>query len=276
MGKLIYKPFGIVLGILAGLVSKKLFDTVWGIFDDEEPPKPTTQETNWPKVLAAAAVQGVVFKTVRAVVDRGGAKGFDHLTGVLARPRSGPGEVRRRPRPSASPGRQPPPRRTKPRSASASRSSSKAPKSRASRWSSGRPAGPRARSQRRSTPGPARSAGSSVSASRIGSSGLWSRSPPTTASGRRVEHGQQLLVGEAEAVLQERRGGRGHLEELVLAAEDLGHRVVGEDPADRVGQQLRAAQDADVVRRARAQRDRVGDDDLLEARRPRGSRRRRR
>jgi hypothetical protein len=81
MGKLIYRPFGITIGILAGFVSKKLFNTVWGIFDDEEPPKPTTKETNWPKVLAAAAVQGIVFKTVRAVVDRGGAKGFHHLTG---------------------------------------------------------------------------------------------------------------------------------------------------------------------------------------------------
>lgn len=81
MGKLIYKPFGIILGIVAGVLSKKLFDVVWGLFDDAEPPKPTTREANWPKVLGAAAVQGLVFKTVRAVVDRGGAKGFHHLTG---------------------------------------------------------------------------------------------------------------------------------------------------------------------------------------------------
>ena len=81
MGKLIYKPFGIVLGIVAGVLSKKLFNTVWGIFDDEEPPKPTTKETNWPKVIAAAAVQGLVFKARRAVVDASGARGFEHLTG---------------------------------------------------------------------------------------------------------------------------------------------------------------------------------------------------
>ena len=30
--KLIYKPFGIVLGILAGLLSKKVFEAVWGIY----------------------------------------------------------------------------------------------------------------------------------------------------------------------------------------------------------------------------------------------------
>jgi hypothetical protein len=86
MGKVVYKPFGIVLGILGGLVSKKIFEAVWGIFDEEEPPKPTTRETNWPKILAAAAVQGVTFKMTRAVVDRGGAKGFNYLTGVWPGP----------------------------------------------------------------------------------------------------------------------------------------------------------------------------------------------
>src|SRR3954462_336888 len=80
--KLVYKPFGIVFGILAGLISKKIFDVVWGIFDKEEAPKPTTQEADWPKVLGAAAVQGVTFKVTRAAVDRAGAKGFYPLTGA--------------------------------------------------------------------------------------------------------------------------------------------------------------------------------------------------
>ena len=44
---------------------------------------------------------------------------------------------------------------------------------------------------------------------------------------------------------------------------------------DRVGQQLRARQHADVLRAPRADRDRVGHDDLLQTRRPRGSRTRR-
>jgi hypothetical protein len=80
--KLIYKPFGILMGILSGLVAKKLFGVIWGIVDKEEPPKPTTQEATWPRVLAAAAVQGITFKVVRAAVDRSGAKGFNWLTGI--------------------------------------------------------------------------------------------------------------------------------------------------------------------------------------------------
>ena len=80
--KLFYKPFGIIFGILAGLVSKKIFEALWGVFDKEEPPKPTTLQTTWPKVLGAAVVEGVTFKVTRAAVDRVGAKGFAHLTGV--------------------------------------------------------------------------------------------------------------------------------------------------------------------------------------------------
>jgi pectin methylesterase-like acyl-CoA thioesterase len=79
---LIYKPVGIVLGILAGLISKRLFEAVWSKIDDQEPPEPTTQRASWPKVLGAAAVQGVTFKVTRAAVDRAGAKGFAHVTGV--------------------------------------------------------------------------------------------------------------------------------------------------------------------------------------------------
>ena len=85
---LIYKPVGIVLGILAGLLGKRLFDFVWTKVDDEEPPKPTTQQTSWEKLIAAAALQGVIFKTTRVVVDRYGAIAWHYLTG------SWPGEKR--------------------------------------------------------------------------------------------------------------------------------------------------------------------------------------
>ena len=80
--KLIYRPFGIVLGLVAGFLSKSVFNWVWSKFDDEEAPKATQDETTWTKVLSAAAVQGIVFQTVRAAVNRAGAEGFRHLTGI--------------------------------------------------------------------------------------------------------------------------------------------------------------------------------------------------
>ena len=86
--KLIYKPFGIILSILAALVGKRAFNFAWTKIDDEDPPKATTEEAAWPKLLVAAALQGVVFKLIRVVVDRYGARGFQYLTGVW------PGEKR--------------------------------------------------------------------------------------------------------------------------------------------------------------------------------------
>jgi hypothetical protein len=79
--KLIYKPFAVILGLFAGFLSRKLFDQVWGLIDKEEPPKPNTELATWPKVLAAAAVEGVTFRVTRAAVERAGAKGFAGLTG---------------------------------------------------------------------------------------------------------------------------------------------------------------------------------------------------
>jgi hypothetical protein len=84
----IYKPFGIILGILAGLLGKRIFNFAWTKIDDEDPPKGTTEQAPWVKVIGAAALQGVIFKITRVIVDRFGARGFAYLTGVW------PGEKR--------------------------------------------------------------------------------------------------------------------------------------------------------------------------------------
>jgi len=86
--KVIYKPIGLILGLVSGFVSKKIFDLVWTKIDDEEPPEATTQRAPWVKVLGAAALQGVIFKSTRVVVDRYGAIGWNYLTGAW------PGEKR--------------------------------------------------------------------------------------------------------------------------------------------------------------------------------------
>jgi hypothetical protein len=86
--KVLYKPIGLVIGIASALVSKRIFNFVWTKVDDEEPPKGTTQQAPWVKILAAAALQGIIFKTTRVVVDRYGAVGWNYLTG------SWPGEQR--------------------------------------------------------------------------------------------------------------------------------------------------------------------------------------
>jgi len=86
--KVIYKPFGFILGIIAGLVGRRIFDFAWTKIDEEDPPKGTTQRAPWVKVIGAAALQGVIFQTTRVVVDRYAAQGWYYLTG------SWPGEKR--------------------------------------------------------------------------------------------------------------------------------------------------------------------------------------
>ena len=79
---LIYKPIAVALGLVAGFLSRKIFDQVWGLIDDREPPKPNTELASWARVLAAAAVEGVTFRVTRAAVERAGARGFASLTGT--------------------------------------------------------------------------------------------------------------------------------------------------------------------------------------------------
>jgi hypothetical protein len=81
--KLLYKPYAIVFGVLGGLIARKIFEAVWARVDDEGvPPTPMQKEFGWPKVLAGAAVEGVIYSVVKAAVSRGGAQGIEALTGT--------------------------------------------------------------------------------------------------------------------------------------------------------------------------------------------------
>jgi len=83
VAKLLYKPLGIVFGILGGILAGTLFKQVWKLVaDEEDAPKATEGERSWGEVLPAAALQGATFAFVKAAVDRGGAEGFRKLTGV--------------------------------------------------------------------------------------------------------------------------------------------------------------------------------------------------
>lgn len=81
--KLVYKPFGLLVSVLGGIVAGTLFKRLWKIAaDEEEAPKAKDQDRTWREVLAAAAIQGAVFGGVKALIDRAGATSFWRLTGV--------------------------------------------------------------------------------------------------------------------------------------------------------------------------------------------------
>ena len=79
--RILFAPLSITAGILAGLLGKKLFEFLWGRFDDEEAPDPSHHETSWPKVVLASALEGAIFRGTRAVTDRGARTAFHRATG---------------------------------------------------------------------------------------------------------------------------------------------------------------------------------------------------
>jgi hypothetical protein len=80
MLKLLYKPFGIVSGILAGLLGRKLFERLWAVADKEDPPKPENRAP-WPKLLGALALEGAIFRLTKGAVDNASRRWFASLTG---------------------------------------------------------------------------------------------------------------------------------------------------------------------------------------------------
>jgi hypothetical protein len=86
--KFAFMPIGIAVGLLAGQVSKKIFDFIWGKFDEEEAPRPKHREISFVKLIPALLIEGALFRIVRGLVDHGTRRGFARLTGTW------PGEER--------------------------------------------------------------------------------------------------------------------------------------------------------------------------------------
>lgn len=79
--KLLYKPFGIIAGLIAGRLGRSVFRSLWTRIDDEPPPKPGTGEGSLGKVVGAQALQAGVMAAVAAAVNRMFARSFHHLAG---------------------------------------------------------------------------------------------------------------------------------------------------------------------------------------------------
>jgi Protein of unknown function (DUF4235) len=86
--KFFFLPFSIAAGILAGALSKKLFEAIWGAIDDEEPPSSEHRDIDLPKMLIAEALQGAIFRMTRKLVDHEARRAFAGTVGTW------PGEER--------------------------------------------------------------------------------------------------------------------------------------------------------------------------------------
>ncbi|HEX5982943.1 MAG TPA: DUF4235 domain-containing protein [Solirubrobacterales bacterium] len=79
--KFIFAPISIVLGLIAGVFGKKIFEQVWGLIDDVEPPKPEHREFSWPKLIGALVVEGAIFRLTKGLVDHATRTSFAKVTG---------------------------------------------------------------------------------------------------------------------------------------------------------------------------------------------------
>jgi predicted metal-dependent enzyme (double-stranded beta helix superfamily) len=83
MIKLLYKPVGMLVSALGGVLAGAIFKRVWKITaQEDDAPKATDAQRGWREILLAAALQGAIFALVKAAVDRAAAEATRKVTGV--------------------------------------------------------------------------------------------------------------------------------------------------------------------------------------------------
>jgi hypothetical protein len=87
--KLMYKPVGILASVAGGMLASLLFARIWRALTGRgDVPEATDKAKSWVDILPAAALHGIVFGVVKAVVDRLNAKQFERETGFWPGKRS--------------------------------------------------------------------------------------------------------------------------------------------------------------------------------------------
>lgn len=81
MLKVLFIPFSVLGGFVAGFIGKAVFGRIWGAIDEEEPPDPKHRDVTWPKLLLSSALQGAIFTLSRDVFERVTRAGFYNVTG---------------------------------------------------------------------------------------------------------------------------------------------------------------------------------------------------
>jgi hypothetical protein len=88
--KMAFLPVSILGGVLAGIAGKKLFERIWSLVDEEEPPDPGDREISPVKLIVALVLEGAIFKLSKGLFDHGSRVAFARATGAW------PGENRNR------------------------------------------------------------------------------------------------------------------------------------------------------------------------------------
>ena len=79
---ILFRPVGILAGLAAGLIARRLFEKGWSAFDREDPPAAEQEAPGLPRLIAALVLEGAIFSLVRGLVDHGARVGFKRYTGA--------------------------------------------------------------------------------------------------------------------------------------------------------------------------------------------------
>ena len=80
--KFLYKPVGLLVSVLGGLIASALFRRDWrAVAHEDEAPAAKDPNRRWSEIALAALLEGAIFGAVKALVDRAGATAFARATG---------------------------------------------------------------------------------------------------------------------------------------------------------------------------------------------------
>jgi hypothetical protein len=83
MAKMAYQPIGLAVSLASAAVAGRVVGVIWKkLADEDEIPDALDSQYSMGKVLAAALIQAAVFAVVQVLVNRGGAKAFQRVTGA--------------------------------------------------------------------------------------------------------------------------------------------------------------------------------------------------
>ena len=79
-----YRAAGLLSGMAGGLIAGQGYNRVWKRIahnDLDEAPKALSTDYSLKEILISAAVQGAIYALVNTIIDRGGARLFERITG---------------------------------------------------------------------------------------------------------------------------------------------------------------------------------------------------
>jgi hypothetical protein len=79
---LLFRPVGLIAGLIAGIAARKIFDKGWSSLSQDEPPSPEEESISVKQLVLALLLEGAVFSLIRGLVDHGARVAFRRYTGA--------------------------------------------------------------------------------------------------------------------------------------------------------------------------------------------------